>query len=656
MKEKLKRYIKKLNNINKKYRETISKKPFQYIFNFLPQNIFLLLLLLYALFLFIPQIKNNNVRIYSLENYDSVIEEIYDSPVEQTILQTKQIDSFDTIGILFATYARTNHSIYQFQLYENDQVIYQEKFKAKDLEDNAYKYFDTGKVKINKAKKYKFSITPLQARKGQGITIYANTKEKNNQLAYNLTSTSEFYNIVILLSICFLIIFCIINYFINNQKITTEKKFLLTILAYIIPLLFIIPAFQIPDEVFHFYKAYNLSTYNILKSPAENLTKKTIQSPKNIDCLNYSNLNGSDNVTSVKEYLSCYQNTKSIKMKSPVNQENKNFVAYIPAAIAIRIADVFTNSPMILFYIGRIMNLLVSLSLILLAIKVIPKHKKVLLMVACIPMFIQQLISYSYDSLLNACCLLLIAYIIKFINDKEKISRKEFQIFILLSFLILEIKAPYAILSALIIMVPKTKFESKKEKIKKIIILAISILILYLLTELILSIGYIPLKEVTEKSQPSQLHYLITHPIHLLKVIINTFRLKGIWYLDSLIGIFGWLKFRLDKMLVISYYIVLILVLLAEKSQLKRNQRLIIITTVLIIAGGIFAAMYFGWSAYKLPYVEGVQGRYFIPLLVPFMLAVMPREKKLKIENKTIYTFINIEMITVIVTLLIAYY
>ena len=66
--------------------------------------------------------------------------------------------------------------------------------------------------------------------------------------------------------------------------------------------------------------------------------------------------------------------------------------------------------------------------------------------------------------------------------------------------------------------------------------------------------------------------------------------------------------------------------------------------------------MYIYWSDYKLPYVEGVQGRYFIPLLIPFAIILMPKEKKIIVDSKVLYTCINILLLQFMLVLILWFY
>jgi len=647
-----------IKKFNKKYEDFINSNKYKRIFQFLPHNFFILILFVITLCIFIPQIISNDVRVYNSSIPNEVIEPIIYEKIEEEI-NVKKVEEFNAVSILFATYDRENDSIYRFDLYKDDKKIYSEKFNAKMLSDNQYYDFKVDKVKVDRNSSYKISISPIKVDKNNCITLYSN--KTTDTISFRLLNTSPWYNIVIICFIIFLISFFVINYLINNNKIKSEKSFLLIMLFYIISILFITPALEIPDETYHFYKSYGLSKYNFSEAPADNLYKPEISVSKNIKCLYYADAEAKDNVDDIDKFISCFSNSKEKKYEIPANVSNTQTLFYIPSAVAIKIISIFTNAPIILFYVGRIVNFVIGFLLLLWAIKIIPKYKKLLLLIVCIPMFVQQLISYSYDSLLNSCAILLITYFVKFYNQKEQIDTKELIIYFILSFLMLHIKFPYFILSLLIFLIPTKKFKNGlKSKLVSIGLLYGVTILLYFVINKLVSIGNIPSSAADQfinQGANKQLSYLLSNPKSIIKVAFMTLKTKGIGYLQSLIGCFGWLKFNLHYIFVWSYYIIFSIVVVSSKSMFKNSKlKIYILILISAIIAIVFGGMYLTWTDYMLPYVEGVQGRYFIPILFPLLLILIPKNSKLTISNNTIYSFINIIFIAYIFTLLISFY
>ena len=139
-------------------------------------------------------------------------------------------------------------------------------------------------------------------------------------------------------------------------------------------------------------------------------------------------------------------------------------MTYFVSALGIKIVDAFTNSPMVIFYAGRLFNCLLSFSIILYALKKIKKHSSLVLLITMIPMFIYQMISYSYDSILNSLCILVVALLINFITEDKKIEKRDLVIYSICTILIFSIKMPYVLISSLIVFVDSKKFSDKKYK------------------------------------------------------------------------------------------------------------------------------------------------------------------------------------------------
>jgi uncharacterized membrane protein len=658
MKRCISKIINSITNLNMKYDKFITEGKAKKVFQFLPRNIIMLLFFIFTLCFFVPKIATNDVRVYNSTIPKNITGPIIDNPIKASI-NTKELKHFTGIDIMFGTYMKKNNSIYKLTILKDNKLIYSKKFNAVNIKNDQYNYFKLKKIKIDKNSSYKVVITPIKVAEGKAITAYVG---KNNMLVFRLTYKSPWYMVDIIIFIIFLITFGFINYLINNNKIKSEKSFLLLILVYVIPILFLIPALEVPDETYHFYRAYSLSQYNFSLSPNANFTNNYVKVSKNISCLYYADSEGKDNVNNISTLSSCFSSKSFKKYKIPALVGSGAALVYLPSAIAIKLASLFTSSPILLFYLGRIINFIISFLLLYQAFRILPKYKKIFLIVVCIPTFIQQTISYSYDSLLNSCAILLMAYFVKFYVQNEQISKKEFIIYAILSFFMLYIKLPYCVLPLLILLVPKNKFKNSdnKNKFLSIILVGIIIIILYLLINKLFTLG-VPFKSknvsLVTQNPSKQLHYLLRHPVDILKITYMTIRTQGSGYITSLIGNFGWLKFPLDFRFVFMYYIVMIIIILSSTNIIKNiKSRVCIFVMVIFVVAAICGGMYLEWTDYRLPYVIGVQGRYFIPLLIPLFLALIPKKAKLNIKNETIYTFINIVFIIFIVSILVNYY
>ena len=149
---------------------------------------------------------------------------------------------------------------------------------------------------------------------------------------------------------------------------------------------------------------------------------------------------------------------------------------------------------------------------------------------------------------------------------------------------------------------------------------------------------------------------MLTHPLSIIRIAINTFDIQFIFYLKSITGYFAYFTFGVSNVYIIVYILLFIYIILSEENKEVSINRVVLTTTFLISAIGIFAAMYLYSTEYMSPYVAGVQGRYFYPVMLPLAIALMPKHKKLTVKLKPIYSIISILLLQMMLVFGIWYY
>ena len=658
--DKKEKYIDKLRKnlsyFNSIWNRFISLKYIKTVFKFLPQNIIIFIFLIINIVYLACFYKNyNDINLYSrvipTGNAGPIME-----PLEIRFENIQLDGDISKICLLFGTYNRVNDSNLEFKLYnKKNKVISKETINTKILKDGDNYCFAVNKIKGNKISNYHIKIIPSNFDNENFVTIFKNVE--NDEYSMSLIKSSSIISYKMLIIFIFILLFFIINYFINTKEIK-EHKYYLLMLVYLVPIMFLMPALEVPDEPTHLFNAYNLSQ-NGLNADIEN----TITIPDSQDCLNYVDIENRDAVTSFDKITSCLKNEKNVKvnyMNGTSHYVNKTFIGYVSTAIGIKISDIFSNSPIIIFFTGRLFNMFISFIIIYFAIKITPKYKKILLFVATIPMFIQQMCSVSYDAILNATCLFFFAYCIKLLCEKKKVNLKDNVILTFLLYIIYTIKPVYLPITILILFIPKSCYKSKLRKVISFTLIIMSIL---LVDKFISSYVFASIENTSNEMSNLQLNYLLHHPMNLFSIALNTFKNYTVFYLQGLVGYFGWFKFHLWNLFIYFYVIVFILLCLSEKNiffdKIKKNyiiKKIILFIMIVISITGIFGAMYIYWSEFKLGYVDGVQGRYFLPLLPFVSLVLMSKKEKNNLEIKTLYSFINISIIITITVFIIYFY
>jgi hypothetical protein len=118
-----------------------------------------------------------------------------------------------------------------------------------------------------------------------------------------------------------------------------------------------------------------------------------------------------------------------------------------------------------------------------------------------------------------------------------------------------------------------------------------------------------------------QARYLLHHPLAVPTVAFKTLAHGGGEYVAQTIGVLGWLDTLLPKPFYGAAIVVLVLAgwLTARSSDGRVSWPLIGLLAVTAV--GIFGAFYIAYTPVAAPYVEGVQGRYLLPLAAMLPLA-----------------------------------
>lgn len=434
------------------------------------------------------------------------------------------------------------------------------------------------------------------------------------------------------------------------KEIAVEKFFLIVSLIFGFIYVFILPPFQSVDEASHFYRGYGIANGKFLAkklngtagdylpSSLEKLTSKYTFLIKNIDnkikpkyIIDSAKIELEKNKT---EFIN-FQNTA---LYSPV--------CYLTQVPGMYIGKALNLSPLTISYLGRITNLLFFTLIIYFAIKIIPFYKTTLMLIALMPMTLSLGSALTSDVMVVSFNLLWVAILIKFIFEKEKINNIQICFLIILA-LILSLLKDYFMLIPLIFLLPKSNFQN----LSKYIICVLGVL-------LISAIGFLFWQNLIDKlsfnMNPSahsaaQIHFIISHPFSYLMVLLKTFFIKTPRIIITMIGVLGWQDTPLDFLTYMLYPILIILSIISEKSEFKLHkwQLYLISFDIIISISLIYTTLYLMWSEVGAPLVYGLNGKYFIPLMLPFLLLFYGKSSIKNLENIKLFIYIAVILILI---------
>lgn len=399
-----------------------------------------------------------------------------------------------------------------------------------------------------------------------------------------------------------------------------EEQFLLVAIVLGVLFLIIMPPGQAPDEIAHFRRAYGISEGLFVPDEVVNYTGAIGSDiPVNSEFLVRGVEHGSYNA--ITEQIGW--ESKEVSKQPYTSAALYNFICYIPQTFAVLIGRLLDFSVLGMAYLMSIFNFVVWVTLTYFAIKIIPKFKSIVVFISLLPITMQEATSLSPDAMTISVSVLLISYILYLAyGTRKKMKKRDYVILSLLALVIGFCKIVYLPLIALILVIPWQRYGDKKKKwiyIGTLFFVVAAVNLLWLKISSRYLIEYRPGVDSGE-----QLIGIIKDPLDYLLVIMRTTTVYGYNWMNNMLGSTLGPHSALPRVVFVASVIVLLILLIQRQDSLKIKKwdRVLFTTIFIMIVGLIFTSLYMQWTAYDSEVVEGIQGRYFLPilLLVPVII------------------------------------
>lgn len=447
-------------------------------------------------------------------------------------------------------------------------------------------------------------------------------------------------------------------YLLPQQRERMHRVFFVSGLSLGLLFMFAMPGLSAPDEMSHYSSAYRLSS-RLLGAPE--LTEAGLLAVRAGD-YPLEDLGGvktpeiGDDVEPVPEVLgnplrlSTYRAIRDWDRRYAGGEElvssalpdvRTTPVMYLPQALGFAAARLLKLNAPTLLALGKLMNLLVYLLLTAAAIRLLPFGKEALFGAALLPMSLHLAGSLSYDAGILGTSFLLTAEILHLRYGEAELKGRDMLLLILLTAALGPCKMVYAPLVLLFCLVPAERCGGRKKKLLCFAALLAALMLAMLLVNAEIIRAYASAgRELSAASGAAEdaapalvdaragytVSELIRRPVFIARMVLNSFSLQSGMLLTGMIGMqLG----NMDPLLGAPFFAVLLymggLLLLslreeweAERLSLKTRGAFagISLVVILLIAG----AMLISWTTREAAMIEGIQGRYFLPLL-PLLLA-----------------------------------
>lgn len=416
--------------------------------------------------------------------------------------------------------------------------------------------------------------------------------------------------------------------------------------------LFVLPPLSAPDEVSHYISAYQLSSYMMGKTANAadgrvliRAQDSFIEDLDGVTAADGSGVKGQDAARAAKVLGQALTEStyKAIHERGiGAGSEEGNWVscqppvrttplAYIPQALGITLARLMGLGGLGLLYLGRLFNLLFFTAMGYFTIKKMPFGKGAAAGVYLLPMTLHLAASFSYDVMIislsgyfGASCLHL-AYKARRVRVSD----------VLLLALIMAVMGPckmvYGVIAGFCLLIPVKKFGGwGKWSAGAAAVLGAFAVSMALVNSRTVAMyteaaqGYIPWAGEAGYTFSQLAH----NPLLVLRMCYNTLMYQG----ETLYsGMLGASLGNMDSVLNTPYVVILgltaILIILALKKPgeeliMSVGNRAWIWLLCFLCLGALMFSMLLAWTPLSSDVINGMQGRYLLPLLPIFLITL----------------------------------
>ena len=607
---------------------------FTNINNFIKKHKLILIILILLIFLSIVYIysegkfdKDTNQSDITDDSLSLQIDE--NSYIEQ---QLPDIYNYTITSInVYFSYSKQPSGKLMAELKENDKAIYTWDIQTQTLKKDNYYSFELSKpFNPDNTALYSFVLTNYEPGNENPLCIYADNYNDSSHYIYNNITTPGKIMLTYTYSnvstrIKYLTVFAILLLILATLLLLNVDDMIImssTLFALLSIYMLICPLGMAPDEINHFFRAYEIANVSLVSKPMGGIGVGGNYLPKAIE--DYNNFNSWIDENDTKEIY--FGNTA---LYSPVS--------YLPQAIGIKLAGLVTNNVQKIFYGGKLVNAVCCFILCILALHYIPIGKKLLFIIMIFPMSLQEMVSLAPDGLTISLSLFMISYIFHLSYTKERITNIDMIILFTSSLIISLCKIVYVTLLLLLFIIPSSKFKTKKVYYT-FTLSTIGISGIANLIWLKISSGF--LVEFTPGVNSfEQVKYILRNPVTYIVISIRTtLKFLNDWIATMVGARLGALNIITCPLIwIILTYMLVYYTFYGDNTKIiyRKKDLYILLSIFLCCTILIYTSLYVQWTSLKNVIIEGIQGRYFIPIL-PTLLFFLMLKKQPNRSNTTI--------------------
>jgi len=425
-----------------------------------------------------------------------------------------------------------------------------------------------------------------------------------------------------------------------------QERFLvflpLIYLGYALPIVtafaLISPPFQAPDEFCHFFRVVQISEGHLFATrspdpaaPLNNTSGGSISSnaiwlamDPTFQSLPFHSETTFDSARAGHAHLFDKPWGDKVEFVSFPNTATYPFTCYLPAAAGLAIGRWTDLSILESYFLARLFNAFASVIFSALAIHLVSRGKLIMACILSLPMTLFLFSSLSQDAMLISYIALTVAFLNRYL-DTPSAQRTLGGLGAVFFFFTLSIIGRPPHLPFLLMGILFVSWGARS--VKAVIAMTgftLAAIVAYLFS--IKPLGYFVIPGVNPETQKA---FIFHHPIEMLSLTFKTILDYSSNYFHNFIGTLGWLDYGLPEPFYPLVGCALVVALLSDfkfKDQgLPAWSRFAAVAFPVMVIMLIFVALFIFDNSANV-HIDGVQGRYFIPVALMFTLVMGNRD------------------------------
>lgn len=444
-------------------------------------------------------------------------------------------------------------------------------------------------------------------------------------------SLGIYKNTCIATKMALIVYLCMITYFLfiyilnKSGKLSFENYFLVSATILSSVFLMIMPVWNAPDAVHHYAAIYRFSNI-AMGYPKEQEWFARVE-----DSEYYLRKNNFSRIPNMHNYLEMFGDFH-VEVKNDEMEDSSfhtqrhdslvhySILNYWPSVIGITLGRMLHMSAALCIYLARLFFMIFYILAGYYAIRTTPIGKSVFSIIMLVPMALMLSNAFSYDAMV---LVIVFNFLGSLFSLCEKYCSKMLVQTCFFSFYLGAIKGGGMLILLPLVLIAYNKKE-KKQSVKRMGIIIGMGLLSALIFNIILQWGNSYFQFGSEYGERLSVSYALENPFKYLKMMITTYLnyCDHLW-LNMLGGDMMMMDTVIPFVIVVSILFILVMYSLLEKDTYRMKVTSIkIIKLMLLVYIVITPMMLLSWTSKGSDYIEGLQGRYYLPVLVLGIFAV----------------------------------